>query len=154
MIQAFFFDLQAVNGPRGRSADVETFRSKKVVVLGAGMMGAGIAYQCARSGIEVVLKDVSLEAAEKGKAYSEKLVAKGVERGKVTQEKGDALLARILPTDKPEDADGADIVIEAVFEDPAVKAQVFAEIEPHLAEGALLGSNTSTLPITGLAEGV
>src|SRR3712207_4840363 len=93
MIQAFFFDLQAVSGSRGRPDDIETFQSKKVVVLGAGMMGAGIAYQCAKSGIDVVLKDVSLEAAQKGKGYSEKLVAKGVERGKVTQETGDALLA-------------------------------------------------------------
>src|SRR3954454_15731066 len=153
MIQAFFFDMQAVNN-RARPEGIETFASKKVVVLGAGMMGAGIAYQCAKSGIEVVLKDVSLEAAQKGKQYSEKLVAKGVERGKVTQEKADALLARITPADDPAAAAGADLVIEAVFEDPAVKAQVFAEIEPHLADDALLGSNTSTLPITGLAEGV
>src|SRR5262249_21133069 len=82
------------------------------------------------------------------------LVEKAVSRGRSTQEKADELLARITPTDDPAKADGADLVIEAVFEDPAVKAQVFAEIEPHLAEGALLGSNTSTLPITGLAEGV
>jgi 3-hydroxyacyl-CoA dehydrogenase/enoyl-CoA hydratase/3-hydroxybutyryl-CoA epimerase len=154
MIQAFFFDLQQVNGPRGRSADVETFRSKKVVVLGAGMMGAAIAYVCAKAGIEVVLKDVSQEAADRGKGYSARLVEKGVSRGKTTQEKGDALLALITATDDPAAAAGADLVIEAVFEDPAVKAKVFAEIEPHLAEGALLGSNTSTLPITGLAEGV
>jgi 3-hydroxyacyl-CoA dehydrogenase/enoyl-CoA hydratase/3-hydroxybutyryl-CoA epimerase len=153
MIQAFFFDLQQVNGDRGREGG-EPFQAKKVVVLGAGMMGAAIAYQCAKSGIEVVLKDVDQAAADKGKGYSEKLVAKGVERGKVTQEKGDALLARITPTTDPAAADGADLVIEAVFEDPAVKAKVFAEIEPHLAEGALLGSNTSTLPITALAEGV
>src|SRR4051794_10976907 len=129
MIQAFFFDMQAVNN-RERPEGIETFASKKVVVLGAGMMGAGIAYQCAKSGIEVVLKDVSLEAAEKGKSYSEKLVAKGVERGKVTQEKGDALLARITATDDASAAAGADLVIEAVFEDPKVKAEVFAEIEP------------------------
>src|SRR3712207_9370654 len=93
------------------------------------MMGAGIAYQCAKSGIEVVLKDVSQDAADKGKGYSEKLVAKGVERGKVTQEKGQALLDRITPTTDPAAAAGADLVIEAVFEDPKVKAQVFAEIE-------------------------
>src|SRR5829696_7274090 len=86
MIQAFFFDLQAVNGPRGRSADVETFRATKVVVLGAGMMGAAIAYVCAKAGIEVVLKDVAQDAADRGKAYSQRLVAKGVERGKTTQE--------------------------------------------------------------------
>jgi 3-hydroxyacyl-CoA dehydrogenase/enoyl-CoA hydratase/3-hydroxybutyryl-CoA epimerase len=154
MIQAFFFDLQQVNGTRDRPADVAPFRPAKVVVLGAGMMGAGIAYQCALSGLEVVLKDVSREAAERGKAYSEGLVTKAVGKGRSTREQADALLARITATDDPADAAGADLVIEAVFEDPQVKAQVFAEIEPHLAEGALLGSNTSTLPITGLAEGV
>jgi 3-hydroxyacyl-CoA dehydrogenase/enoyl-CoA hydratase/3-hydroxybutyryl-CoA epimerase len=154
MIQAFFFDLQQVNGKRGRSEDIETFRSKKVVVLGAGMMGAAIAYVSAKAGIEVVLKDVSLEAAERGKGYSKNIVDKAVAKGRSSQEDADALLARIHPTADAADADGADLVIEAVFEDPAVKAQVFAEIEPHLAEGALLGSNTSTLPITGLAEGV
>ena len=154
MIQAFFFDLQRVNGDRGRPAEIEPFAASKVVVLGAGMMGASIAYVCAKAGIEVVLKDVSQEAAEGGKAYSEKLVAKGVERGKETTESAAALLARITPTTGAADAAGADLVIEAVFEDPKVKAEVFAEIEPHLAEGALLGSNTSTLPITMLAEGV
>ena len=154
MIQAFFFDLQAVNGSRGRPESIEPFEAKKVVVLGAGMMGAAIAYVCAKAGIEVVLKDVDQAAAERGKGYSEKLVAKGVERGKTTQEKGDALLALITPTTDPAAAEGADLVIEAVFEDPKVKAQVFGEIEPHLADGALLGSNTSTLPITELAEGV
>jgi 3-hydroxyacyl-CoA dehydrogenase/enoyl-CoA hydratase/3-hydroxybutyryl-CoA epimerase len=154
MIQAFFFDLQQVNGDRGRDADAEKYEAKKVVVLGAGMMGAAIAYVCAKAGIEVVLKDISLEAAERGKGYSKDIVDKAVSRGRSTQEKGDALLARIHPTAEAKDAEGADLVIEAVFEDPGVKAQVFAEIEPFLAEGALLGSNTSTLPITGLAEGV
>ncbi len=154
MIQAFFFDMNAVTGGRGRPEDVETFKSKKMVVLGAGMMGAGIAYVSAKAGIEVVLKDVSLEAASRGKEYSEKLLAKAVERGRSTQEEADAVLALIKPTDDPADAAGADLVIEAVFEDPAVKAQVFAEIEPHLAPDALLGSNTSTLPITELAHGV
>jgi 3-hydroxyacyl-CoA dehydrogenase/enoyl-CoA hydratase/3-hydroxybutyryl-CoA epimerase len=154
MIQAFFFDLQQVNGPRGRGEDVETFRSRKVVVLGAGMMGAAIAYVCAKAGIEVVLKDVDQAAAERGKGYSVRLVEKAVSRGKQSQEDGDALLARITPTTDPAAADGADLVIEAVFEDPGVKARVFAEIEPHLAPDALLGSNTSTLPITQLAENV
>lgn len=154
MIQAFFFDLQQVNGDRNRPEGIEPFKATKVVVLGAGMMGAAISYVCAKAGIEVVLKDVSLEAAEKGKASSQELLEKAISRGRSTQEKADELLARITPTDDPAAAAGADLVIEAVFEDPAVKAQVFAEIEPHLAEGALLGSNTSTLPITDLAEGV
>jgi 3-hydroxyacyl-CoA dehydrogenase/enoyl-CoA hydratase/3-hydroxybutyryl-CoA epimerase len=152
MIQAFFFDMQQVNGDRDRPEGIDPFQAKKAVVLGAGMMGAAISYVCAKAGIEVVLKDVSLEAAEKGKAYSQGLVEKAIARGRSTQEKADELLARITPTDDPAAAAGADLVIEAVFEDPAVKAQVFAEIEPHLAPGALLGSNTSTLPITELAE--
>jgi 3-hydroxyacyl-CoA dehydrogenase/enoyl-CoA hydratase/3-hydroxybutyryl-CoA epimerase len=154
MIQAFFFDLQEVNGARNRPEEIESFEPKKMVVLGAGMMGAAIAYVSAKAGIEVVLKDVDLEAAERGKGYSQTLVEKAVSRGRSTEEKGAELLARITPTADPADAAGAELVIEAVFEDPAVKAQVFAEIEPHLAEGALLGSNTSTLPITDLAEGV
>ncbi len=154
MIQAFFFDLQRASGDRDRPEGIEPFRPKKVVVLGAGMMGAAISYVCAKAGIEVVLKDVSLEAAEHGKAYSQTLLEKAVSRGRSTQQKADELLARITPTADPADAKDADLVIEAVFEDPAVKAQVFAEIEPYLAEGALLGSNTSTLPITGLAQGV
>ena len=154
MIQAFFFDLQQVNGDRGRPEGIEPFKAQKVVVLGAGMMGAAIAYVCAKSGIEVVLKDVSQEAADRGKGYSKALVDKAVSRGKSTQEKADELLGRITATADPAAADGGDLVIEAVFEDPAVKAQVFAEIEPHLNDDALLGSNTSTLPITALAEGV
>ncbi len=154
MISTLFFDMNAANGLRGRAEGAERWKATKAVVLGAGMMGAAIAYVCAKAGIEVVLKDVSQEAADRGKAYSEKLVAKGVERGRVTQEKGDALLARITATTDPAAAAGADLVIEAVFEDPKVKAQVFAEIEPHLAPDALLGSNTSSLPITELAEGV
>jgi 3-hydroxyacyl-CoA dehydrogenase / enoyl-CoA hydratase / 3-hydroxybutyryl-CoA epimerase len=154
MIQAFFFDLQRVNGDRDRPAGIEEFRPQKMVVLGAGMMGAAIAYVCAKAGIEVVLKDVSLEAAEKGKSYSQTLVDKAVERGRQTREDADALLARITPTAQAADAAGAQLVIEAVFEDPGIKREVFNEIEPHLAPDALLGSNTSTLPITGLAQTV
>jgi 3-hydroxyacyl-CoA dehydrogenase/enoyl-CoA hydratase/3-hydroxybutyryl-CoA epimerase len=122
------------------------------------MMGAGIAYSCARAGMQVVLKDVSLESAEKGKAYTEKLNAKGVERGKLTADKAEELLGRITATASPEDLAGCDLVIEAVFEDPTLKAKVFAEVMPYVTghEGgdALLCSNTSTLPITELAGGI
>jgi 3-hydroxyacyl-CoA dehydrogenase/enoyl-CoA hydratase/3-hydroxybutyryl-CoA epimerase len=118
------------------------------------MMGAGIAHVCAKAGIEVILKDVSLEAAERGKAYSRKLVAKAVDQRRLAREDADAVLARISPTADAADVAGADLVIEAVFEDPQVKADVFREIEPHLADGALMASNTSTLPITDLADGV
>jgi 3-hydroxyacyl-CoA dehydrogenase/enoyl-CoA hydratase/3-hydroxybutyryl-CoA epimerase len=154
MIQAFFFDLQRVNGSRGRPEEIPTYAAKKVVVLGAGMMGAAIAYVCARAGIEVVLKDVDLEAAQRGKSYSEGLVAKAISRGRSTQEQADALLARITPTADAAAAEGADLMIEAVFEDPEIKREVYRDVEPFLAADALLGSNTSTLPIGGLAEGV
>jgi 3-hydroxyacyl-CoA dehydrogenase/enoyl-CoA hydratase/3-hydroxybutyryl-CoA epimerase len=154
MIQAFFFDLQRVSGERDRPEGIAPFQARKVAVLGAGMMGAAIAYVCAKAGIEVVLKDVSTEAAERGKQYSVRLVERAIERGRSTREAGEALLARITPTHDPADAAGADTLIEAVFEDPKVKAQVFKEIEPQLAPDALLGSNTSTLPITELAENV
>ncbi|MEU9848405.1 3-hydroxyacyl-CoA dehydrogenase NAD-binding domain-containing protein [Streptomyces sp. NPDC047985] len=154
MIQAFFFDLQAVNSGAGRPKDVEERTVRKVAVLGAGMMGAGIAYSCARAGIDVVLKDVSAEAAAKGKAYSEKLLDKALSRGRTTEAKRDELLARITPTADPADLAGCDAVIEAVFEDAALKHRVFQEIQDVVAPDALLCSNTSTLPITVLAEGV
>ncbi|MGW2647911.1 3-hydroxyacyl-CoA dehydrogenase NAD-binding domain-containing protein [Streptomyces sp. NPDC001393] len=154
MIQAFFFDLQAVNSGANRPKGIEPRPVRKVAVLGAGMMGAGIAYSCARAGIDVVLKDVSLEAATKGKGYSEKLCAKAVAKGRTSQEKADALLARITPTAEAADLAGCDAVIEAVFEDTTLKHKVFQEIESVVAPDALLCSNTSTLPITTLAEGV
>ena len=154
MIKAFFFDLQGIMKGSSRPQGYPKYTASKVVVLGAGMMGAGIAYVCARAGMEVILKDVSLESAQKGKAYSENLLNKAVSRGKMSQVAADEVLARITPTDNPADAKGADLLIEAVFEDPALKAKVYAEIEPFMAEDALLASNTSTLPVTGLATGV
>ncbi|WP_314038825.1 3-hydroxyacyl-CoA dehydrogenase NAD-binding domain-containing protein [Dietzia sp. CH92] len=159
MIQAFFFDMQhcSSGGARPKAADgseIPRTQFTKVGVLGAGMMGAGIAYVCAKAGIEVVLKDVEQASADKGKAYSEKIEAKALERGRTTQEKSDALLARITPTTDPQALAGCDLVIEAVFESPELKKKVFQEIEDIVAPDALLGSNTSTLPITDLATGV
>ncbi|WP_434347089.1 3-hydroxyacyl-CoA dehydrogenase NAD-binding domain-containing protein [Myxococcus virescens] len=154
MIQAFFFDMQHINSGGGRPKGYPQHTAKKVGVLGAGMMGAGIAYVCAKAGIDVVLKDVSLASAEKGKQYSVKLVEKAIQRGKSTKEKGDALLARIHPTTDAADLKGCDLVIEAVFEDVKLKHQVFQEVQDVVAPDAVLGSNTSTLPISVLAEGV
>ncbi|MFE3960934.1 3-hydroxyacyl-CoA dehydrogenase NAD-binding domain-containing protein [Nocardia sp. NPDC059091] len=154
MIQAFFFDMQHIKSGGSRPEGYPEHSFTKVAVLGAGMMGAGIAYVCARAGIEVVLKDTSLDAAKRGKNYSVELVEKAVTRGQISRERGEELLGRIHPTDAYADAAGADLVIEAVFEDPAIKGRVFGEIEPVVAENAVLGSNTSTLPITGLAESV
>ncbi|MBD9730335.1 hypothetical protein IGX29_00585 [Streptomyces sp. H28] len=152
--QAFFFDLQAVNSGANRPRGVEPRQVRRVAVLGAGMMGAGIAYSCARAGIDVVLKDVSLDAAVKGKGYSERLCEKAVAKGRTTREKADALLARITPTAEAADLAGCDAVIEAVFEDTGLKHKVFQEVQDVVAPDALLCSNTSTLPITALAEGV
>ncbi|WP_269821767.1 3-hydroxyacyl-CoA dehydrogenase NAD-binding domain-containing protein [Nocardia asteroides] len=154
MIQAFFFDLQTINNGGSRPKDVPKREITKVGVLGAGMMGAGIAYVSAKAGFEVVLKDVTIEAAERGKNYSEKIEAKALSRGRTTEEKSKALLARITPTADPADFAGVDFVVEAVFENTELKHKVFQEIEDIVAPDALLGSNTSTLPITGLANGV
>ena len=154
MTQAFFFDLGSINAGGSRPEGVEPRTFTKVAVLGAGMMGAGIAYVSAQAGMEVVLKDVSLEAAQKGKEYSAKLLAKKLEKGRTTQEKVDAFLARITPTDDYADLEGCDLVVEAVFESVELKHQVFGDLQKVVKPDALLGSNTSTLPITSLAEGV
>ncbi|MCX5554431.1 3-hydroxyacyl-CoA dehydrogenase NAD-binding domain-containing protein [Streptomyces sp. NBC_00038] len=154
MTKAFFFDLQHINGGGSRPVGHDEWRARKVGVLGAGMMGAAIAYVCARGGMDVVLKDVSVENAEKGKAYSVGLFEKAVARGRTTHEQADETLTRITPTADPQDLAGCDLVIEAVFESPEVKQRVFQEIQDIVAPGALLGSNTSTLPITTLADGV
>ena len=154
MIQAFFLDLQFINSGGSRPEGIGKTPITKIGVLGAGMMGAGIAYVSAKAGFDVVLKDVEIEAAQRGKGYSEKLEAKALERGKTTQEKSDALLARITPTADAADFKGVDFVVEAVFESVELKHKVFQEIEDIVEPNALLGSNTSTLPITGLAAGV
>ena len=154
MINAFFFELQAINAGASRPADVPQYRARKVGVLGAGMMGAGIAYVCAKVGIEVVLKDVTLEDAERGKAYSEKLLAKQLQKGRTTAGKVEEFLSLITPTADPNDLAGCDLVIEAVFESEELKQKVFAEIAGVVEPDALLCSNTSTLPITSLADGI
>lgn len=154
MIQAFFFDMQSISSGASRPKDVPKREIKKVGVLGAGMMGAGIAYVSAKAGFEVVLKDVTAEAAERGKNYSVKIEEKALSRGKTTEEKSKALLDRIHPTADAADLSGVDFVIEAVFENTELKHKVFQEIEDIVEPDALLGSNTSTLPITGLAVGV
>jgi 3-hydroxyacyl-CoA dehydrogenase/enoyl-CoA hydratase/3-hydroxybutyryl-CoA epimerase len=151
MITAFWYNLNAINAGGSRPKGFDKYTTKKVGVLGAGMMGAGIAYVSAISGIEVVLKDVSVEAAEKGKAYSEGLLKKRVSRGKMTKEKADEILSKIHATDKP-DFEGCDLIIEAVFEDRALKAKVTQEAEAVMLPEGTFASNTSTLPITGLAQ--
>lgn len=151
MTGTFWFQLNAIKagGSRPDGVEKETFR--KVGVLGAGMMGAGIAYSTATRGIDVVLKDVSVENAEKGKSYSEKLLAKKVSRGRMTEAQKADILSRIKATDSADDLEGCDLVIEAVFEDSGLKAKVTQEAEPKLVANGIFASNTSTIPITQLA---
>ncbi|MCU4414156.1 enoyl-CoA hydratase/isomerase family protein [Acinetobacter sp. WU_MDCI_Axc73] len=151
MIGTFWHGLNAIKSGASRPANIAKWKANKVGVLGAGMMGAGIAYATATQGIPVILKDVSVENAEKGKAYSQKLLDKRVSQGRMTAEKRDQILALITATSDAVDLTGCDLIIEAVFENQELKAQVTQEAEQYLAEGGIFASNTSTLPITGLA---
>ena len=152
MIRTLFVNKQAAEKGVRRPKDIPPMKTKKLGMLGAGMMGAGIAYVSAMAGIEVVLLDVSQEAAEKGKAYSENLLAKRVKRKKTTEEKADKILSLITPTTDYADLEGCDLIIEAVLEDVEVKAKVTAQTEAVVPESCIYGSNTSTLPITQLAK--
>ena len=152
MIGTFWHGMNAIKAGASRPKDVAKWQASKVGVLGAGMMGAGIAYSTAIKGIPVVLKDVSVENAEKGKAYSQKLLDKKVSQGRMTAEKRDQVLSLITATASAEDLKGCDLIIEAVFENQELKAKVTQEAEAFLVEGGVMASNTSTLPITGLAN--
>ena len=152
MIGTFWHGMNAIKAGASRPKDVAKWQASKVGVLGAGMMGAGIAYSTAIKGVPVVLKDVSVENAEKGKAYSQKLLDKKVSQGRMTAEKRDQVLSLITATASAEDLKGCDLIIEAVFENQELKAKVTQEAEAFLAEGGVMASNTSTLPITGLAN--
>jgi len=151
MIRSLFLDKEALEKGANRP-DVADMTVRKLGVLGAGMMGAGIAHVAALAGIEVVLIDAAQEAAEKGKAHSESLLDKGMKRGKVTAEKKAEVLGRIAPTTDYARLSGCDLVVEAVFEDPKVKAEVTARAEAALGPEAVFATNTSTLPITDLAR--
>ena len=152
MIGTFWHGMNAIKAGASRPKDVAKWQASKVGVLGAGMMGAGIAYSTAIKGVPVVLKDVSVENAEKGKAYSQKLLDKKVSQGRMTAEKRDQVLSLITATASAEDLKGCDLIIEAVFENQELKAKVTQEAEAFLVEGGVMASNTSTLPITGLAN--
>ncbi|MBV7309432.1 enoyl-CoA hydratase/isomerase family protein [Acinetobacter sp. CWB-G5] len=152
MIGTFWHGMNAIKAGASRPKDVAKWQASKVGVLGAGMMGAGIAYSTAIKGVPVILKDVSVENAEKGKAYSQKLLDKKVSQGRMTAEKRDQVLSLITATASAEDLKGCDLIIEAVFENQELKAKVTQEAEVFLVEGGVMASNTSTLPITGLAN--
>ena len=152
LIRTMFLGMNEANKGASRPKNVPQTDVKKVGILGAGMMGAGVAYVSAVAGIEAILKDVSIEAAEKGKDYARGLLKKAVERGKMDSLKADGILSRIKPTANAADLQGCELIVEAVFENRELKATVTQEAEPMLAENGVFGSNTSTLPITGLAE--
>jgi 3-hydroxyacyl-CoA dehydrogenase/enoyl-CoA hydratase/3-hydroxybutyryl-CoA epimerase len=154
LIGTFWFQLNEIKAGGSRPQGFAPYLTKKVGVLGAGMMGAGIAYVSAVAGVAVVLKDVDLAAAEKGKARSAALLDKKVARGQLTAEQREATLARIRTTDSDADLAGCDLIIEAVFEDRALKASVSAAAQAVVGHDAVIASNTSTLPITGLAMAV
>ncbi len=152
MVRTLFGSMDALGKGAARPKIEAKFAPKKVAVLGAGMMGAGIAYVQAMAGIETVLIDVSQEAAEKGVAYSKGLLDKAVKRGRMAQAKADGVLGLITPTTDYARVQGCDLVVEAVFEERGLKAEITRKAEAFLAEAAVFGSNTSTLPITSLAE--
>ncbi len=151
MIRSLFVNKQALEKGANRP-DVGDEKVRKIGVLGAGMMGAGIAYVAANAGIEVVLIDAAQEAADRGKAHSEALLDKGIKRRKVTEEKKAQVLGRIIATTDYADLAGADLIVEAVFEDPRVKADVTAKAEAVIPDTAIFATNTSTLPISDLAR--
>ena len=152
MIRTLFVNKGAADKLVRRPAGITDSKVNKLGVLGAGMMGAGIAYASARAGMEVVLLDRTADDAAKGKDYSRRLMDKAISRGKSSQEKADALLGRITATDSYEALAGCDLVIEAVFEDRTIKADVTQKAEAVLGADKVFATNTSTLPISGLAE--
>ena len=152
MINTLWTQLNSIKKGQSRPDGFAKYTTKKVAILGAGMMGAGIAYVSAKAGIDVVLLDRDIESAEKGKEYSTKLLDKAISRGRSTQEKKEALLGKIKTTTSYDDLEGCDLVIEAVFEDREVKANCTRQSEAVIPASAVYASNTSTLPITSLAE--
>ncbi|MBX3578568.1 MAG: enoyl-CoA hydratase/isomerase family protein [Rhizobiaceae bacterium] len=152
MIRSLFVSLQELNKGARRPAGVPETTFAKVGVLGAGFMGAGIAYVTAKAGIPVVLLDRDIEAANKGKAHSDNLISEAVKKGRAKPEEKDKLLSLITPTADYGDLDGCDFIIEAVFEDSEVKKGVTEKAEAALPKTATFASNTSTIPITSLAK--
>lgn len=148
----YFFQTNGIKSGGSRPQGFAKGQVNKVGILGAGMMGGGIAYAAAKAGVTVVLKDVAIENAEKGKGYSALLLDKLIAKGRATVEEKESLLSRITASADAKDLSGCDLIIEAVFEDPQLKRTVTKEAEAFLAQGGVFASNTSTLPITGLAE--
>lgn len=152
MISTFFFQMQEINSGKSRPQGIAKSKIRKVGVLGAGMMGAGIAWSNASRGIACVLADVSMERAEQGKQYSAKLLEKRVKQGRSTEEQAATTLALITPATDHATMFDCELVIEAVFEKRTLKAEVTQSVASHMGPDAIMASNTSTLPISGLAS--
>jgi 3-hydroxyacyl-CoA dehydrogenase/enoyl-CoA hydratase/3-hydroxybutyryl-CoA epimerase len=152
MIRSLFLSKSELEKGARRPKNVGSSKLKIVGVVGAGFMGAGIAYVTAQAGLEVILVDRDMEAAEKGKAYSQKLITDQVNKGRAKAADRDALLGRIKPSADYSDLAACDLVIEAVFEDPKVKDEVIRKVEAAIGPDCIFASNTSTLPISGLAK--
>lgn len=152
MMSAFWYQRNAVLKGGSRPQDIPATTTQKVGIIGAGLMGHGIAYVTAKAGMEVVMKDINKESAEQGKTAVAKIMDKAIRRGKLTTAKKDEILDRILATGNAADFADCDLIIEAVFENKNLKATVTHEAEAHISEAAIFGSNTSTLPISGLAK--
>ena len=152
MINTLWTQLNSIKKGQSRPQGFEQTQTKKVGILGAGMMGAGIAYVTAKAGIDVVLLDTDIANAEKGKAYSANILDKAISRQRATEEKKQALLKRIMPTVSYDDLADCDLIIEAVFENREIKAKCTQQSEAVISNTAIYASNTSTLPITGLAK--
>jgi 3-hydroxyacyl-CoA dehydrogenase / enoyl-CoA hydratase / 3-hydroxybutyryl-CoA epimerase len=152
MLRTLFINKSKADKLARRPAGVPRQAYRRIGVLGAGLMGAGIAYAAAQAGLEVVLLDRTAEAAAKGKAWAAKRLDAAIAKGRGTREKADAVLARIRPTAEYDELAGVELVVEAVFEDRAVKAEVTRRAEAVIPAAAVFATNTSTLPITGLAE--
>lgn len=151
MVRTLHYGVQLAKSPKSIN-HFEDYSLKKIGILGAGMMGSGIAYEAARAGIEIALKDVTLSQAQRGKAYAKQVCEKSLALGTMTASQGEQLLARIKPTEQVGDLNGSDCIIEAVFEDFHLKADVTQESLPYLSENGFFATNTTSLPITELAK--
>ena len=152
MTKAFWYDYRAIKTGENRPKGFGRFRPKKIGIVGAGLMGSGIAFSCARAGLNVVLKDISRSVAEKGKSYSEERFKVLVKNSQITEKEAKDALGRILATEKIEEFESCDLIIEAVFENQQLKSKIIKEAEGYLDKYCIVASNTSSIPITKLAK--
>lgn len=152
MIKAFWFDYKSIKEGEKRPKGFGRFRPRKVGIIGAGLMGSGIAYACLLNGLEVVIKDVSRLIAERGRMYAKERIQKALAQNTIAKEDAESMLAKITTTEDPREFESCDLVIEAVFENAQVKQKVTREAEAYMDDYSVLASNTVSIPITELAQ--